>query len=107
MDTAARRLQALLDMLEREPDDVFLNYAAGLEYRSNGNIELAETQLKRTITLDPEHAPACYQLGQMYETLSQTAEALKWYNQGLEISRRKRDNKSVSEFEEAIFLLEE
>ncbi len=39
------RLEALLKMLSLEPNDLFLNYAAGIEYMADQRLEDAEKRL--------------------------------------------------------------
>ena len=98
----------LLDLLKKEPGDVFLNYALGLEYSNDlATLKEAESQYKKALTLDQNYIAAYYQLGKLFESQDKNKEALGFYEQGLEKARLIKDNKSANEFEEAIFLLEE
>ena len=96
----------LIAMLEDEPDDLFLNYAVGVELISAANFLEAESRFKKVIGLDADYIPAYYQMGKMLETQTKKTEALAFYKTGMEIARRQK-HKSVHEFEEAIFLLED
>ncbi|MES2681350.1 MAG: hypothetical protein V4635_15755 [Bacteroidota bacterium] len=100
------RVDMLLELLENDPLDLFLNYALALEYAAVSKFSDAEIQFKKVLELDENYIPAYYQLGKLSEARSQTQEALSFYKQGLEKARQKKD-KSVHEFEEAIFLLED
>ena len=100
------RIDMLLDLLESEPADLFLNYALGVEYASALNFTEAEEQYKKTIALDENYVAAYYQLGKLFEAQFKNDIALTQYKTGLEIARRKKD-KSIHEFEEAIFMLED
>ncbi len=102
------RLEILKRMLEKEQDDVFLNYALGLEYAKNPeNIILAEVQYKKVTELDPNYMAAFYQLGKLLEAQTKLSEALNYYRLGLEIAEKRKQKKAIGEFMEAIFLLED
>jgi tetratricopeptide (TPR) repeat protein len=107
MNGAGDRIASILAMLSAEPDDVFLNYALGLEHIKAGNAEEAKKWLTRSLKLDPGYFTAHYQLGKLAERENDHASAMQWYQTGLEIARQKGQRKAVSEFEEAIFLLED
>jgi Tfp pilus assembly protein PilF len=101
------RIDTLRALLEKEPDDVFLNYAVGLEYAvSPSHSAEAEFQFRKVLQTDENYIGAWYQLGKLLESRSHN-EALEIYRQGLEKARVKGDNKAVNEFGEAIFLLED
>jgi uncharacterized protein HemY len=102
------RIQALLDQLSAEPDDLFLNYALGIEYAGEVDWQSqAEQQFKRVLALDAQYTAAYYQMGKLLEGQSRITEALEYFKAGLGHSILKKDNKSVNEFNEAIFMLEE
>ena len=106
--SSEKRLQALERMLQAEPDDVFLNYALALEYlRDPSAITLAGLQLKKVLSLDTDYIAAYYQLGKLSESAGKMQEALEFYNKGLAVAEKKKDNKSAGEFREAIFMLED
>ncbi|MBK7309298.1 MAG: hypothetical protein KBG47_05860 [Bacteroidia bacterium] len=101
------RIEALLSMLQTEPQDVFLNYSLGLEYSANNNFSLAEEQFKKTIDIKPDYIPAFFHLGKLYEEIKKTPEALNCYKQGLDFAKQQKNNKAVNELSEAIFMLED
>jgi len=104
----ATRIENLMKMLEQEPDDLFLNYALGLEYANDLNkVADAESQFKIVLSLDPDYIPAYYQLGQLFTALLRTPEALDYYKTGLEKAKIQKNNKAVNEFGEAISMLED
>ncbi|PBQ31746.1 hypothetical protein CNR22_08175 [Sphingobacteriaceae bacterium] len=105
---SAGRIENLMSMLEKEPDDLFLNYALGLEYASDLNkVADAESQFKLVLGLDKNYIPAYYQLGQLFASLLRITEALEYYNSGLEKAKEQKNNKAINEFGEAIFMLED
>jgi tetratricopeptide (TPR) repeat protein len=102
------RTEQLLNMLEKEPEDVFLNYALGLEYSTLPEFQQkAEEQFKKVLTLDTGYLAAYYQLGQLFTLLNKHPEALTYYKSGLEKAREQKNNKAINEFGEAIFMLED
>lgn len=102
------RIDVLKNMLQQEPNDLFANYALGIEFLNNvDTLGEAEKQFKKTLTLDPNYIAAYYQLGKLFESQSNIAEALNYFRSGLEKARLQKNNKSINEFNEAIFLLED
>jgi len=107
MDRLAR-IKTLEEMLQKEPQDLFLNYALGIEYLNDSNFtDKAETQFKIVLSIDENYIAAYYQLGKLYEAQKKTKTALAFYNSGLTLAKFKKDNKSVNEFSEAIYMLED
>ena len=103
-----KRIDQLLEMLHREPNDVFLTYAVGLEYAADleKNKE-AENYFRRVLKLDENYVSAYYQLGKLYESVQEIPAAISTYKLGLEKARLLKNNKAVNELNEAIFLLED
>ncbi len=95
-------------MLEKEPEDLFLNFALGLEYANDTDtLLLAEQQYKRVLSYNDTYIAAYYQLGKLYESTLKKAEALDSYLIGLKKAKEQKNNKAVNEFSEAIYLLED
>jgi tetratricopeptide (TPR) repeat protein len=104
---SANRIDSLKGMLEKEPNDLFLTYALGLEYtKSPDTFGLAKAQFKKALDLDNNYLAAYYQLGQLLELLNNKQEALVYYQSGLEKAKEQKNNKAINEFGEAIFMLE-
>lgn len=102
------RIDLIKRMLEKEPDDIFLNYALGLEHlKKPESIILAEMQFKKVTELDPKYMAAYYQLGKLLEAQTKLSEALHYYRIGLEIAEKRKEKKAIGEFMEAIFLIED
>lgn len=97
----------LLSMLEKEPDDVFLNYALAVELVGEQKYEEAEKQFLKTNKLDAEYLPCYYQLGQVAEKINKEKQALEYYNKGVELAKKQNNNKALNELNEAIWLLED
>jgi predicted Zn-dependent protease len=101
------RVDRLVEMLRKEPSDLFLNYALAMEWMGEGVYGEAEKQLLRTLELDKEYLPCFYQLGQSAEKLNKEKEALEYYKRGVDLAKRQNNTKALNELNEAIWLLEE
>lgn len=100
------RRKIIQKQLISEPEDVFLNYALGLEFFSEKNFVEAKKQFEKTLSIDKNYLGAYYQLGKTFEALEKIEEALKTFKDGLFSSINQKNFKAKNEFEEAIFLLE-
>jgi tetratricopeptide (TPR) repeat protein len=104
----AGRIEMLLTMLEKEPGDLFLNYALGIEYACDlQTVADAESQFKMVLGLDKNYIAAYYQLGKLFESMLRTTEAIEYYTCGLEKAKEQKNNKAINEFSEALFMLED
>ena len=101
------RLEQLQQMLQEEPNDVFLQYAIAIEYFSVGNYEKALDCLKAIIQSNPDYLAAYYQTGKCHEELKQFEEAKNMYTKGVELAQKQGNTKTRNELSEALFLLED
>ncbi|MBL7931542.1 MAG: tetratricopeptide repeat protein [Bacteroidia bacterium] len=102
------RIDMLYGMLKKEPNDLFLNYALGMELLNNASdLSIAKQQFQKVLNLNPEYVPAYYQLGKLCELLVENTEAMNYYQKGLQLAKQQSNNKAINEFGEAIFLLED
>lgn len=101
------RKELIFDMLLKEPNDVFLNYALAMEHLSSEEFKEAELQLKKVLTINPNYLPCFYQLGQVNEKLGNNDIALNFYKQGVEFAKSQNNNKALGELNEAIWMLED
>ena len=93
MSTRKTELQALL---KANANDVFLNYAWGLELKFEQNWNQAIQQFEKVLQLDSNYHPACYQLGQCYQELNDTARAASCFETGRNIAiAQNQDRKST------------
>jgi len=101
------RKELIFDMLVKEPNDVFLNYALAMEHISANELKEAEAQLKKVLSINPNYLPCFYQLGQLNEKLGNNDMALTYYKQGVDIAKSQNNNKALGELNEAIWMLED
>jgi tetratricopeptide (TPR) repeat protein len=105
--TQLSRKEQLLNMLEGEPNDVFLNYALAMELVSTNELKEADEQLKKVLSIKADYLPCFYQLGQLNEKLGNNDIALTYYKQGVNIAKSQNNNKALGELNEAIWMLED
>ena len=95
------RLQKLLEFLESEPHDEFLQYALATEYLRLNQTDKALQYYENLVANHPNYSGTYYHLGKLYETLGRKDDALEIYQQGLLITKQKRDNHAFSELQAA------
>src|SRR6478609_3538198 len=95
------RFDKLLEMLDQQPDDLFLQYAVGMEYLGMGKPEEAEKQFRGILLADVHHVASYYQLGKLLEGRDE-AEAIQVYEKGMAEAKIKNDLKTVNEFRSAL-----
>lgn len=100
------RIVLIKQMLDKNPDDSFLRYAAALEFKKNGDTEKAITYLEDLIKHDPQYLASYYQLGKIYEEQSQAHKAITFYRQGKLIAAKVNDRKTLGELDEALMILD-
>lgn len=101
------RKNMLLDLLEKEPDDVFLNYALAMEMIGSSEFSKAEAQLQKTLILNVEYLPCYYQIGQLKEKLNDTNGAIEFYKKGIALAKLQNNTKAMGELNEALWMLDD
>lgn len=99
------RLKLIKEMLETNPNDSFLKYAAALEYEKDGNIKSAISTIRDLLEKDAAYLGAYYKLGKLLEREGKEKEAIEIYRQGLKVSKQNSDLKTEGELTEALMLL--
>jgi len=100
------RLKMIENMLETNPRDSFLHYAAALEHHRNGDLAMAIKILQKIVKNDPDYLASYYQLGKMLETKGKSEDAVSIYKAGKFIARKQNDTKTLGELSEALMLLD-
>ena len=98
------RTAQLRDMLQTKPEDVFLNYALGLEYASQEDFQAAAAQFETVMRLDPGYLAVYYQAGLIYKALGAHEKGIEALIRGLELAQTRQDAKTRQEI---LFLLED
>lgn len=103
---ASERMQTLVGMLEKEPNDLFLLYAIALEHKKAGQFADAQKYLAEVLKRDPLYCVAYQQAGQVYEQAGDVEAAKKSYREGIAAAGRKGDQHAREEMEGALAMLE-
>lgn len=101
------RLELIEEMLEKNPADPFLKYAAALEFRKLGDQQKASRFLFELRKSQPDYLATYYQLGKLLEEEGKTKIAIEIYKEGREIAKKSNDLKTLGELSEALLILDE
>ena len=93
------RLEKLLEFLQNEPNDEFLQYALATEYLRLNDTEKALWYYENLVKNHPDYVGTYYHLGKLYEALNRKEDAVGTYEKGMETAKRKRDNHAFSELQ--------
>nr|WP_294893951.1 tetratricopeptide repeat protein [uncultured Pedobacter sp.] len=91
------RLERLLEFFKNEPNDPFLKYALATEYLRLNNTEEALRFYLDLVAKHTDYIGTYYHLGKLYEQLGQQDDALKVYEQGIEVGKRIKDQHALNE----------
>ncbi|HTN18880.1 MAG TPA: tetratricopeptide repeat protein [Pelobium sp.] len=91
------RLERLLEFFKNEPNDPFLKYALATEYLRLNNTEEALRFYLDLLDKHTDYIGTYYHLGKLYEQLGQQDDALKVYEQGIEVGKRIKDQHALNE----------
>lgn len=106
MAEPSERMKKLRAMLDKQPDDPFLVYGLGMEYKKAGDGPRAIESFDRTIQLDPGYCYAYFQKGQAHESAGDVDAARRAYRAGMEAATRKGDAHALDEIRGALEALE-
>lgn len=96
-----KRLLQLLQFLEQEPNDPFLQYAIATEYLNNNQLDLALFYYENLINNHKNYVGTYYHLGKLYETLNRKEDAIKTYEVGMQVARNAKNMHAFSELQSA------
>jgi len=100
------RLESLLNLHKKEPDDSFLLYGIALEYVSLKDFDEAEKYFENLLAKDSKYVPAYMQYAQLMEKQNQIGKAKILYKEGIEIAKETGDSHAAKEMEEFLDELE-
>jgi Tfp pilus assembly protein PilF len=87
-------------LLEREPNDVFLNFGLAMALASAGRIADACLRLDRTIELDADYVPAYFQKAQLLARGGDEGAAAAVLEAGIAVAKRIGDRHAEAEMSE-------
>lgn len=94
------RLNGLLELYKKEPDDSFLIYGIALEYKSKKKYTEAENYFKLLIEKDSSYVPAYMQYAILKEEINEIDRAKELYTEGIKLAKQKGDNHAAKEMED-------
>lgn len=96
------RLEQLLQFLEQEPDDPFLNYALAMEMDSAGDKERALSILFKLQSSHPDYTATYYHLGRILLETGKKDEAKHYLEEGISRTRAKNERHQLAELQSAL-----
>ena len=98
----SEKLSQLFKLLAREPNDTFLLYGIGMEYKKLDALPSAIEYFDRVIATDAKYCYAYFQKGQVFEKMGQAEQAKQAYRDGIEAAKLASDAHAQSELEAAL-----
>jgi tetratricopeptide (TPR) repeat protein len=102
----SERLQKLMVLRERDPNDPFLIYAIALEHKKANDFPDALRWLAMVIERDPGYAVAYHQAGLTHEAAGDVEAAKRAYRDGIAAAERKGDGHAAEEMRAALSMIE-
>ena len=99
---AENRLQILIHLVERNPNDSFALYGLAMEYARQEQYQQAMEHFQKLWEVNPDYAAAYYQAGQVLVKTGQLEEARRIFQKGIEVATRLGDFHATSELEAAL-----
>ncbi len=97
-----QRLAKLLEFLEKNPKDDFLNYALAQEYIGMGKDSLAKPILEGLIEHSPNYIASYYHYGKLLQKEEKNEDAIAIYEKGITIGKEIDDKHAVKELNDAL-----
>lgn len=95
------RIDSLLLLLEKSPDDSFLQHALALEYMKRGDDTEARRLLERVLENDPGYEGSYYQLAKLLERAGDPEAAVKYYKRGMTAALNSGNRRAFNELQAA------
>jgi Tfp pilus assembly protein PilF len=95
------RVERIVQMLEKTPNDNFLRHALALEYIKLGEDAKARTLFEAILTESPNYVGSYYHLAKLLEKMEATALAIEWYEKGMAAAKAAKDQHSYNELQAA------
>ncbi|MFT4534805.1 MAG: tetratricopeptide (TPR) repeat protein [Saprospiraceae bacterium] len=95
------RIDTLIKFLEDDPGDSFIKFAIAKEYEKMGTLKKALDTYLELRKMDPKYVGLYYHLAALQIELSMPDEALKTYDEGIEIAKKAADFHALSELHTA------
>ncbi|MBK7805299.1 MAG: tetratricopeptide repeat protein [Saprospiraceae bacterium] len=100
------RLELLLDMLKKDPEDSFVRYAIAKEYESLSDYQASLNHFLILKMKDPNYVGMYYHLAKLYEKQENLPLAIQTYDEGIAVAKKIPDFHALSELNSARINLE-
>ncbi len=100
------RIAQLLQFLNQNPTDEFVQFALALEYKKKNETSTALFYFTQLLRQNPNYTATYYHLGKLYETQNQDDLAKQTYQTGIAICKTKGEQHAQSELQAALLELE-
>ncbi len=101
------RIQKLLEYLDANDKDSFLQHALALEYIKVGDDDEARKLFNEILLREPSYVGSYYHLGKLLERVADYDKAVRIYKRGMEEAKKAKDNHSYNELQGALEDIEE
>lgn len=95
------RIQKIIQYLQDQPQDSFLNHALALEYIKINELQKAQEIFIKILERDPNYIGSYYHLAKLLENINQTELAIEYYQKGMEIAKKIKDQHAYNELQSA------
>jgi tetratricopeptide (TPR) repeat protein len=89
------RIDSILAMLQRTPDDVFLNYSLGMEYAAAGRHDEAAEAFATCTRLDADYLPAYTEGGKALRAAGRLNEAREVFTRAASVAGRLKNSHAL------------
>jgi Tfp pilus assembly protein PilF len=91
------RIERLVQFLQDNPNDSFVQHALALEYIKTGDDSKAKELFEQLLNRDPAYTGSYYHLAKLLERNQDTDAAIKVYEKGMEEAKKAGDNHAYGE----------
>jgi Tfp pilus assembly protein PilF len=95
------RIEKLLEYIQNNDKDSFLQHALALEYIKIGDDEAARKLFNEILLREPSYVGSYYHLGKLLERAGDFDKAVRIYARGMEEAKKAGDNHSYNELQAA------
>ncbi|MBI1824879.1 MAG: tetratricopeptide repeat protein [Planctomycetes bacterium] len=96
------RREKIEKMLADSPNDVFLNFALGVELAKEGKIDEALVRFDRTAQIDPKYTTAYFQKASTLASAGRLDDSRNAFRVGIEAAKRHGDLHAAEEMQAAL-----
>ncbi len=96
------KIEKLNSFLKDNPQDSFVQHALALEHIKIGDDETAKKLFEAILQRQENYIGSYYHLAKLLERQGESAEAISWYEKGMEMAKKAGDNHAYNELQMAL-----